>query len=76
MRALETGRYLLRATNTGISAIIGPRGEELARSAQFEQSVVTGDVRPMKGATPYVYWRDWGLLLLLAPLVFLVRRRG
>ena len=47
MRALETGRYLLRATNTGISALIGPGGDILARSPAFEQHVLSGAVTPM-----------------------------
>lgn len=53
LRALETGRPLLRATNTGISALIGPRGQLLARSGIFEETVVTSTVQPMTGMTPY-----------------------
>jgi apolipoprotein N-acyltransferase len=53
MRALETGRYLLRATNTGISAIIGPDGKIRARSPQFETDVLAGRIRAHRGATPY-----------------------
>ena len=62
MRALEAGRYMLRATNTGITSIIGPHGEELAVAAQFETTVLNGTIRPMRGATPYVIWGDWLLL--------------
>jgi len=54
VRALETGRPLLRATNTGISAIIDHHGRITARSPQFTQAVVTGSVLPMQGATPFV----------------------
>ena len=53
-RAMETGRYLARATNTGISALVSPAGEVLARSPQFEVDVIEADVAPMSGATPYV----------------------
>ena len=63
MRALESGRYMLRATNTGISSIIGPKGEELAVSPQFETHVLKASVQPMKGATPYILWGDWLLVL-------------
>ena len=54
MRAKETGRPLLRATNTGISAIIDHGGQITARSSQFEEAVITGSVIPRQGATPYV----------------------
>jgi apolipoprotein N-acyltransferase len=54
VRALETGRPLLRATNTGISAIIDPHGTVTARSAQFQPVVVHGSVVPMQGLTPFV----------------------
>ena len=54
MRARETGRPMLRATNTGISAIIDYRGNITARSAQDKEVVLTGSVIPRQGATPYV----------------------
>lgn len=71
MRARETGRYVLRATNTGISAIIDNRGTIRAQSRQFETATVTAPVEPRQGATPYVRWGNWpvvivSLLLLLA----------
>ncbi len=56
MRALESGRYLLRATNTGISAIINERGKVLARSPQFKTFVLTGQAIMRTGATPFVRW--------------------
>ena len=59
VRALESGRYLLRATNTGITAIVGPDGRTVARLAQFEPGILQGEVRPMAGATPYVVLGDF-----------------
>ena len=53
-RAKETGRYLARATNNGISAMVSPRGAVLARSPQFEVDVIEADLVPMSGATPFV----------------------
>jgi len=64
MRALESGRYMLRATNTGITSIIGPHGEEIAVAPQFETAVLNGKIKPLKGATPYIYWGDWMLLVI------------
>lgn len=54
MRALETGRYLLRAANTGISGIVGPKGEVIALADMGRTEVISAEVRPMGGATPYV----------------------
>jgi len=54
MRARETGRPMLRATNTGISAIIDHEGNIVAQGPQFETAVVRSAVVPMQGATPYV----------------------
>ncbi len=80
MRALETGRYLLRATNTGISALIGPRGQVLARSPAFETHVLTGAISPMGGYTPYAWIGNWAVVSLSATLLLLAlalpRRRG
>ncbi len=64
MRARETGRWLLRATNTGISAVIDHRGRVRARSPQFAPAVLPAEVVPRYGATPYVRWRDAPLWLL------------
>ena len=57
-RALETGRYMLRATNTGMTAIIDPHGKVQKVAPEFTASVVSGEVRGYAGATPYVRWGD------------------
>lgn len=53
-RALENGRPMLRATNTGISAIIDHRGRVLTRSPQFAPFVLAGKAEARDGATPFV----------------------
>lgn len=63
-RALETGRPIVRATTNGISALIDYQGNIQAKTAQFKQAVLTGDVQPRWGSTPYVSWGRWPLLLL------------
>ncbi len=65
MRSLETGRYQLRATNTGISAFIGPKGELISSSPIFEEYVLRGEIVPMNGMTPYARIGNWGVVLLL-----------
>jgi apolipoprotein N-acyltransferase len=53
MRALETGRDLLRATNTGISAIIDHRGRLIDTLPSFVRGAVTAEIQPRQGATPF-----------------------
>jgi len=53
MRALEVGRYSVRATNTGISAFIGPDGRVLEAGPQFEPATMTRSVEQRRGSTPY-----------------------
>jgi apolipoprotein N-acyltransferase len=54
MRALESGRYLLRATNTGVTAIVDDRGRVVARLPTFTEGVLEGTAQGRTGATPYV----------------------
>lgn len=64
MRALETGRYVIRGTNNGVSALINPQGEVQQRSEQFVQTVLTGPVTPMRGTTPFMTWGSLPVTLL------------
>lgn len=75
MRALETGRMLIRATTSGISALVDQRGKFIARSPQFETHVLEGEVQPYQGATPYVRWGNWPVIVfVITTLVLLVWR--
>ncbi|NJN52356.1 MAG: hypothetical protein HC809_11960 [Gammaproteobacteria bacterium] len=65
MRALENGRWLLRATNNGVTAIVDPAGRVTARLPQFEAGVLTGTFEPMRGLTPYTRFGDLPTLVLL-----------
>ena len=58
MRAIEQGRFLVRAANTGISGVIDPYGRVLARSGLFEPAVVVEDVRLIDGLTIYGRFGD------------------
>jgi apolipoprotein N-acyltransferase len=53
MRAIEQGRYLARAANTGISGIVDPYGRVVAQTALFETTTVVGDVRFLQSHTVY-----------------------
>jgi len=68
MRALETGRPLLRATNTGITSAIDHRGREIARLPWFTHGILETTVQGRAGETPYVRFGD-GVAAWLAALV-------
>ena len=72
MRAVETGRYLLRAANTGVSAIIAPDGRVVNSMPWFEEGVVYGTYRDALRATPYMRHGDFPLFHLLIPLLIIV----
>lgn len=65
MRALETGRYLLRATNTGLTAFVGPDGSIQQQAPLFTTTTLTGSILPMKGLTPYAQWGDQPVFLVM-----------
>ncbi|MDE2136871.1 MAG: apolipoprotein N-acyltransferase, partial [Gammaproteobacteria bacterium] len=66
MRALEEGRYLIRAANDGISAVIGPHGEVVARAPEFRPVVLFSKVTPLTGLTPYARVGNWLIVSLAA----------
>jgi apolipoprotein N-acyltransferase len=78
MRALETGRMMLRATNTGLTAIIDAKGHVLASLPLFTAGSLVGEIQGYAGSTPYVRWGNapvlllWGILgvILLAAALY------
>ena len=54
MRALESGRPLVRASNNGLSALISADGQVLKSAPQFRQRILHGVIVPMTGETPFV----------------------
>ncbi len=74
MRAIEQGRYLVRAANTGISGVVDPYGRVLARSALFETTVLNEEVRLIDELT--VYGRIGDLLAYLCLFVTLTASVG
>ena len=66
VRAAEAGRWLVRATNTGLSAVVSSRGEVRGRLPQFEVAAGAFEVVPMRGETPYVRFGDAPIVLALA----------
>ena len=64
LRAIETGRMHLTATNTGITAAIDRNGRVLKRLAQFTEGRLEVAAQGYRGATPYVRLRDWPVVLI------------
>jgi len=80
VRALETGRPMLRSTNTGMTALVQPDGQVAAVLPAFERGVLRVDVQGYQGLTPYARWGDrlvlgLALLVVVAAFVPVVRRR-
>lgn len=69
MRAVEAGRHVVRATNNGISAFIGPDGALLQAGPQFRYVAMTAEVVPRTGTTPYVAFGNWPLVSALLVLL-------
>jgi apolipoprotein N-acyltransferase len=63
MRALESGRPMLRATNDGVTALISHDGRLLGTLPQFEPGVLSGAVQPRAGLTPYARFGNLPVLL-------------
>jgi apolipoprotein N-acyltransferase len=66
MRALETGRPMLRATNTGITAAIDHRGRVISELPWFVSGVLEVEIAGRVGDTPYLRFGDWPVLILAA----------
>jgi apolipoprotein N-acyltransferase len=64
VRAAEAGRYLLRAANTGVTAVIDPRGELVDTLPQFRVGVLKATVYGHTGATPYARAGNYLIVLL------------
>jgi apolipoprotein N-acyltransferase len=69
MRAMETGRFLLRATNTGITAIINEKGQIISRLPQFKPASLTGNVSLFRGSTLYSRYGNYPMIIFC--LIFL-----
>ncbi len=79
MRAAEVGRYAIRSTNTGVSAVIDPLGTVVEAGPSFEPVLLSATVQGFTGATPYVGWGNYPVMSLafamLVSAAFTARRR-
>lgn len=69
MRALENGKYMIRATNNGVSAIIDEKGKIQQKTEQFVLATLQGNLKTMKGQTPFSRWGSWPIFILCAAIL-------
>jgi apolipoprotein N-acyltransferase len=75
-RAIETGRMMLRATNTGATAIIDQHGKVQAHAPHDTQITLSGEVQGYQGSTPYIWWGNWLFIVLsFSAIAFVLWRK-
>jgi apolipoprotein N-acyltransferase len=79
MRAMEAGRPMVRAANTGVSSVIDERGGIVATAPEYEANVMRASLQPRLGLTPYAVTGNWPLICLALVLglgsAYFARRR-
>lgn len=75
MRALETGRELLRGTNNGITSIVDREGNIRKQARHYERDVLEGSVQPVTGRTPFMATGSWPVVTLAAVMIVFGRQR-
>lgn len=75
-RALETGRMMLRATNTGATAVINRDGEIISKLPYFTAATLKSTAQAYTGTTPYVRWGNWPVLLVFLSYFFFYRPKS
>ncbi len=75
LRAVEHHRFLVRATNSGVSAFVDPLGRTVTRSGVFERATLSAPVAMMSGRTLYSYLGDWPAYLALVVLAWFLASR-
>ena len=77
MRALENGRYMVRATSNGVTAFIDEKGQIVDQANQFEIAILESTVPVFHGRTPFSYWGSWPIVLfsfLMLALIAILRK--
>jgi apolipoprotein N-acyltransferase len=75
LRAVEQRRYLVRATNNGVSAVVDPLGRVVAQSGSFTRETLDAEVAMLEGGTPYQMLGDWPGWLSIPVVLWLAFRQ-
>ena len=70
-RALESSRPIIRAANTGISAVIDKNGNIVNQIQLNDEGYINAEIYPSRGITPYMYFGDYPLLMLIFSIMLL-----
>ena len=77
LRAIETGRVMLRATNTGMTAMVNPDGAIAAALPPFTTAALVVQAQGRSGLTPYARWGNTlALLIAGGACLAAIRRRN
>jgi apolipoprotein N-acyltransferase len=76
MRALETARPVLRATNTGATAIINAQGKVVQQLPPHTRDTLTGTVQGRSGITPYIFYGNTSILIWCCLMLIITRFSG
>src|SRR5690606_30180275 len=68
-RAIEQRRFLVRSTNSGVSAFVDPVGRVVKHSGTFRQEALDAEIAWLRPFTPYQLWADWPWWLVSAVAV-------
>ena len=71
-RAIETGRVMLRSTNTGATVMINPQGDIIAHAPHFTKTTLNVIAQGYTGTTPYVRWGNWPVMTILLAAAFVL----
>jgi len=72
LRTIEEGLPMLRAANTGVSAVIDAYGRVLASLDMESEGIIDHAIPPARSVTPYGRWHDWTLVILIAILALMM----
>ncbi len=75
VRALETAHPIIRAANTGISAIIDKNGLIVKKISLDTKGLINGEVYPSRGTSPYMYFGDYPILMLIFSIILFYCKR-
>jgi apolipoprotein N-acyltransferase len=76
MRALENGRWLVRSTNNGLTALIAPDGKISMSIPAYKEGVLHGTIQSRNGHTPYQRWGLWPVAVMALALLLLAFQAG